>query len=389
MERVERTDRKIALIGASGSGKSRLAAEYAEKTGCTVFDTDAEFTRRFGGISEFFDKRGESEFRKFESELIVEGAASNCGIVACGGGAPINRRAMNALRVSCDIVRLRVPFGVAEERIKNSDRPLKADFRRLAAERERLYSKYADYTIDGENNAYESLVKALRSPRPNRYDVILCDADDTLLDFQAAMRSAVTALAREFGVSAPSDRLTEVFKAITDDLWGRLERNEITVSLLDGMRFSAFNGAFGITADPLEVNARFVEEMKKTRNVIEGATEFLDRLRARGIKAYIITNGLSRIARERLKPILSHADGAFISEDVGFFKPDIRYFAAVHSRIGSPDKDRILVFGDSPSSDIAGGAAFGADTCLFAVTGEKRSDADYSVADYASLERIL
>ena len=49
----------------------------------------------------------------------------------------------------------------------------------------------------------------------------------------------------------------------------------------------------------------------------------------------------------------------------------------------------MLMFGDGVTSDIAGGNAFGIDTCLFDVSGSKRSSADYTVRDFAAALDIM
>ena len=55
----------------------------------------------------------------------------------------------------------------------------------------------------------------------------------------------------------------------------------------------------------------------------------------------------------------------FISWEIGFSKPDIQYFNLVFSKIGVNDSSRVLVIGDSLSSDIQGGINAGVDTCWF------------------------
>ncbi len=88
------TRRRLALIGPMGSGKSSLARRYTAKYGGTVFDTDAEFTRRNGDIPAFFARNGEEEFRKAEQRLLVEAAQSDASVISTGGGAALCRKGM-------------------------------------------------------------------------------------------------------------------------------------------------------------------------------------------------------------------------------------------------------------------------------------------------------
>lgn len=384
MEQVKHR-KKLALIGAMGSGKSRLARNLTAKYGGTAIDTDAEFTRRYGSISDFFASHGEAEFRRIEQELLVEAAQSDAAVIATGGGAVLNKVGMNALRRSCDIVYLTAPIEILGARIKASDRPLKNDFAAIFESREPLYKRYADYTVDSSVDSLAELEKALKKPRKNRYDVVLCDSDDTILDFKTAMKHSIVNAVRAAGVTRADDEIAKVYGEITDDVWKRLERGEITRSELDSMRFIMLRDRLCADFDPTAVGRIYVAEMQKTRYVLDGAVEFLRDLRARGIKVYIITNGFTKIASERLKAIDGEIDGAFISEQIGYNKPDTRFFERVAAAVGGLDKNRTVVFGDSVTSDIAGGMAFGADTCLLDPTGQKQTYADYSVTTYAEL----
>ena len=147
--------KKLAFIGPMGSGKSTLASAYAAKRGLTVFDTDKEFTRRYGEISAYFAAFGESAFRDKEYLLVAEAVNSDAHIIACGGGAVTCPKSMAELRRACDIVRLHAPVDVLRERIAGSGRPLAARLDELVAERDKAYRRYADRTVntDGDLNA--------------------------------------------------------------------------------------------------------------------------------------------------------------------------------------------------------------------------------------------
>ena len=71
-------------------------------------------------------------------------------------------------------------------------------------------------------------------------------------------------------------------------------------------------------------------------------------------------------------------DGVFISDEIGFSKPDIRYFEEVCKKLGNPDKKEILVIGDSMTADIKGGYDFGLDTVLVSDKENPTEGYDYS-----------
>ncbi len=387
-----RGHKKLCLIGGMGSGKSSLSRRYGALVGGSIIDTDKEFTRRYGEISGFFERFGEKEFRKREEELMIEAANSDASVIATGGGAVLNKRGMYALRAACDIVYLTAPIEVLRKRIMHSDRPLRHDFDKVMVEREPLYRKYADYIIDTSDDSLRELMLALKKPRKLRYDIVLCDSDETLLDFNASYAFALKNTFVSLGVTVDRNSAIKIYREITDEVWGKLERGEITRKELEAMRAEMLASRLGVNFAPKDFNDVYVSEMQKTRFVIDGAIEFCDRVRATSAKLFVITNSFERIAKERLKALDGHIDGFFISETVGFNKPDVRFFDAVLKCIGDGDKSRMIVFGDSETSDIKGGADSGLDTCLFD-RAEKHKDvetkADYHVKSYDEFFKLL
>lgn len=381
---------KIALIGASGSGKTTVAAQARSLYGATVIDTDDVFECRNGSIADFFSGRGEAAFRLAEREIVVTAAESDCDIIACGGGAVCDAAAMCALRKHCDIVWLYAPTELLKRRIERSDRPLKNEIEKLIEQRTPLYKRYADYAVStNDGDALSAVLKAVEKPRKNRYDILLCDADDTVLDFDRAMRYSILTAARAMGINAPDEDIVREYRIGNDKLWEQLEKGEITRAKLDAVRFSVFAERMGISIDTWAMNDAYLTAMKSTRFVLDGATEFLSDVRSRGIKVYIATNSFERIASERLKAVEKYVDGSFIAERIGYDKPDKRFFDEVLKKLGADDRSRVLVFGDGVSSDIAGGKNSGIDTCLYDPNGIKTSDAEYTVRSYAELCKIL
>ena len=82
----------------------------------------------------------------------------------------------------------------------------------------------------------------------------------------------------------------------------------------------------------------------------------------------LLTNGLADVQRPRLAAagVAEHAEVVVISDEVGAAKPDVAIFDAAFARMGSPDRREVLMVGDSLTSDIAGGTAYGLDTVWIA-----------------------
>ena len=139
-----------------GAGKSTVAKSLVNLLNdYSIQDVDSLIEQKMSlSISEIFDKYGEQEFRKIESEVIEETCQKNKTIISTGGGAfenPINRK---VLLNSGKVFYLYAPSQVLYDRIKTQgDRPLlqcenpELVFINLLDKRDKNYRK-ADYIID-------------------------------------------------------------------------------------------------------------------------------------------------------------------------------------------------------------------------------------------------
>ena len=85
-------------------------------------------------------------------------------------------------------------------------------------------------------------------------------------------------------------------------------------------------------------------------------------------------------------------DGVFISEDIGFEKPRIEFFNAVESTLGGIDKHDTLIIGDSLTSDMKGGIAYGIDTCFLNPSRKEipeGMDVTYDIRSLSEIKNIV
>ena len=72
-----------------------------------------------------------------------------------------------------------------------------------------------------------------------KYYCILFDADNTLLDFDAAERKALAETLTEYGIE-PSSETVQKYREINEGLWRQLEKGQIRRDKLVSERFTRF-----------------------------------------------------------------------------------------------------------------------------------------------------
>lgn len=214
-----------------------------------------------------------------------------------------------------------------------------------------------------------------------KYKFVLFDADDTLLDFRLAEHNAISQVFCEFGLPC-DDETIAVYSRINDSLWKLLEKGGITKEKLKVERFRLFCEYMNITGSPEKMAEMYVERLAQQSFLIPDAEKVCEKIYKAGIKMYIVTNGIKYIQTKRFSatPIQKYFSDVFISEDVGYEKPNIEYFKYVFSRIKDFDPSETIIIGDSLSSDIKGGINAGIDTCWY--NPKNKSNSDYIPVKY-------
>lgn len=147
--------KNIVLIGMMGAAKSTTGKAIAKKLNRPFFDGDDVYTSVYGEkISDTFEKYGEEEFRRRETEISKILGALDGAVVACGGGVVLREENMTALKSNGIIVLLTAsPEAIYARVSRNDKRPLLKEggiekVKAIMSEREPLYNKYADFKLD-------------------------------------------------------------------------------------------------------------------------------------------------------------------------------------------------------------------------------------------------
>jgi shikimate kinase len=145
---------RVVLVGPPGSGKSTVGAALAELLGLPLHDTDAAIEAGQGRtISDIFIEDGEPAFRALERAEVARAVAEDDGVLALGGGAPVDP-STEALLVGQTVVFLDVGIADASKRVGfDQSRPLlavnpRASWVRLMNERRPVYERVATFRVD-------------------------------------------------------------------------------------------------------------------------------------------------------------------------------------------------------------------------------------------------
>lgn len=192
-----------------------------------------------------------------------------------------------------------------------------------------------------------------------KYEYILFDADETLFSFDNF--TGIKRLLK--GYNKPFSEADFIkYQTYNKRLWQRYQDHEIDATFLQEERFVELAKLVGVSAKQL--NNEFLDTMAEICQPLPGAMALLDRLHGKATLG-IITNGLARMQHKRIAH--TGLEGRFaclvISEETGVPKPHISIFEHTFALLGNPDKSKILMVGDTLSSDIAGGQNAGVDTC--------------------------
>ena len=162
----------IYFVGYMGVGKTRIAKKLGDNLGLIVCDTDQEIEKQENtSIKEIFKQKGESYFRKIETDLLKKN--NDKLIISCGGGTAVYNNNMSIINNKGISIYLRASHNYLYEKLKNNNknRPLISNFKNEDLEkyikkdlfnRERFYNQ-AKYTVNVENKSDNEILREINT----------------------------------------------------------------------------------------------------------------------------------------------------------------------------------------------------------------------------------
>lgn len=200
--------------------------------------------------------------------------------------------------------------------------------------------------------------------------VVWIDLDDTLIDFHANSRAALSRLYTLEGFDRlwPSpEAWIEAYEGHNIPLWVDYSVGNISTATLRLERFRRPLTDAGMPdAEALAIAPRldplYLDLLAEERRLIPGATELLDALRARGLMVGVLSNGFAEVQYRKIARagLTDKIDRVVLSDDIGITKPDTRLFRHAQTLTPYPHTPGAhLMIGDNPATDIGGALAAG------------------------------
>lgn len=206
------------------------------------------------------------------------------------------------------------------------------------------------------------------------YELLLFDVDDTLFDFKQSEKLAFMQTLTPYLDSGNPADYYDLYHQINKALWERFETGELSQAYIKTERFRQLADRIGIEIDATAFAHNYLDHLSQA-SILYDETETLLETLSKTHRMAIITNGLTMVQNRRVRQsIVAHYfETIVISEEIGLSKPNPDIFSHTLSLIPRVDKEKVLMIGDSLSSDILGGNQFGIDTCWYNPSGKGNS----------------
>jgi shikimate kinase len=159
--------RSIVLVGMMGAGKSSIGRRLAGRLGIPFVDADGEIESAAGmTIAEIFAKHGEPYFRAGETRVIARLLESGPQVLATGGGAIMDQRTRDLIRIKGISIWLKADLDVLLKRTKRrNDRPLAEKIKDLLPVREPVYAQ-SDIVVQSRDEPHEAIIDEIIAALP-------------------------------------------------------------------------------------------------------------------------------------------------------------------------------------------------------------------------------
>ncbi len=215
------------------------------------------------------------------------------------------------------------------------------------------------------------------------YKHVLIDLDDTLWDFRRNSKIAMQEIFNDYELIRYYDSFEsfyDIYMTKNHQLWEQYAKGEITKEFLSLERFLYPLRIVGKEDVGLaeKLGKDFLYRTTMQTNLVEGVGEILEYLKSKNYILSIISNGFVEVQYTKLRRsgLLPYFSNVFLSEEVGYQKPEIRFFQTVLDILNATPSECIVI-GDNFQTDIQGAQNANIDAVFYRNNVDMTSNIDF------------
>lgn len=219
---------------------------------------------------------------------------------------------------------------------------------------------------------------------------VLIDIDDTIFDFEKCSKNSFLKTLEKFNLKFKEEDFS-YFNKVNDILWTKQKLGEINIKEVFMKRDYLMGKYFNLDIERGLFNDLFVKFLYDEIEMVDGIEDLLLYLSDK-YKIFTASNGIFKMQENRLKKsnLDKYFDKIFVSDKIGFEKPDKKFFQKIMDLTKFSNDDLIMI-GDSIKSDIIGAKNSKIKSIYFNKEDKKISDKNftYQVKNLSEIKKIL
>ena len=184
---------------------------------------------------------------------------------------------------------------------------------------------------------------------------ILFDLDGTLIDFIKGEKMAFIDTIKKYMNYIPSDLECKKFSDINEYYFNEFKEGRMDRKTFHFNRFKDIYEYLKYDGDIINSNDYYINSLKYQAELYDDVLDTLNYLKNK-YRLFIASNGMTSVQIKRLEiaNINNYFEKNYISEDIGYNKPDLEFFNYIFNDLNDYDKDKYIIIGDRIDSDILG-----------------------------------
>lgn len=219
---------------------------------------------------------------------------------------------------------------------------------------------------------------------------VLIDIDDTIFDFEKCSKNSFLKTLEKFNLKFKEEDFS-YFNKVNDILWTKQKLGEINIKEVFIKRDYLMVKYFNLDIEKGLFNDLFVKFLYDEIEMVDGIEDLLLYLSDK-YKIFTASNGIYKMQENRLKKsnLDKYFDKIFVSDKIGFEKPDKKFFQKIMDLTKFSNDDLIMI-GDSIKSDIIGAKNSKIKSIYFNKEDKKITDKNftYQVKNLSEIKKIL